>query len=151
MPFIIGRCQHASKEAIKASISKRMGIERSSRMSGVAKAIAASKLRGNATAENVKQALKLVLPHRLRSVPFKEPKPVTEKAEDILQKRKAAARWNNLGTDTDQVYKIRAREMVSAEVSNDLVGLRPFFNGRYEQTDSAGFSWGQRTTRCECC
>jgi hypothetical protein len=31
------------------------------------------------------------LPHRLRKMLFEEPKPVTEKVEEILQKRKAAA------------------------------------------------------------
>jgi Mg-chelatase subunit ChlI len=53
-----------------------------------AKTIAAHKQRKNAIAEDVKQAAELVLPHRLRRMPFEEQKPVTEKVEQILQKKK---------------------------------------------------------------
>ena len=55
-----------------------------------AKTIAAYNQRKNVIAEDVKQASELVLPHRLRRMPFEEPRPVTEKVEQILQKKKSS-------------------------------------------------------------
>ena len=54
-----------------------------------AKTIAAYSERKNVIDDDVKQAAELVLPHRLRRMPFEEPKPVTDKVEEILQQRKA--------------------------------------------------------------
>jgi Mg-chelatase subunit ChlI len=56
-----------------------------------AKTIAAYDQRTNVIEIDVKEAAELVLPHRMRRMPFEEPKPVTEKVEEILQQRKAAA------------------------------------------------------------
>ncbi|UCG84025.1 MAG: ATP-binding protein, partial [Dehalococcoidia bacterium] len=56
-----------------------------------AKTIAAYNERKDVIDDDVKQAAELVLPHRLRRMPFEEPKPVTERVEEILQQRKAAA------------------------------------------------------------
>ena len=56
-----------------------------------AKTIAAYDQRTNVIEMDVKEAAELVLPHRMRRMPFEEPKPVTEKVEGILQQRKAAA------------------------------------------------------------
>ena len=53
-----------------------------------AKTIAAYNQQKNVTDDDVKQATELVLPHRLRRMPFEEPKPVTEKVEEILQQKK---------------------------------------------------------------
>jgi Mg-chelatase subunit ChlI len=55
-----------------------------------AKTIAAYNERQDVIDEDVRQAAELVLPHRLRRMPFEEPKPVTERVEEILQQRKAA-------------------------------------------------------------
>ena len=53
-----------------------------------AKTIAAYNQRNNVIEVDVKEAAELVLPHRLRRMPFEEPKPVTEKVEEILQQKK---------------------------------------------------------------
>ena len=53
-----------------------------------AKTIAAYHQRKRATDEDVGEAAELVLPHRMRRMPFEEPKPVTEKVKEIIRQRK---------------------------------------------------------------
>ena len=53
-----------------------------------AKTIATYNQRTNVIEVDVKEASELVLPHRLRRMPFEEPKPVTEKVEEILHLKK---------------------------------------------------------------
>ena len=53
-----------------------------------AKTIAAYNQRNSANEIDVKEAAELVLPHRLRRMPFEEPKPVTERIEEMLQLKK---------------------------------------------------------------
>jgi len=55
-----------------------------------AKTIAAYNQRKKVIGVDVKEAAELVLPHRLRRMPFEEPKPVTDKGEEILQKKKTS-------------------------------------------------------------
>jgi len=50
-----------------------------------AKTIAADNQRKNVIEVDVKEAAELVLPHRITTMPFEEPKPVTEIVEGILQ------------------------------------------------------------------
>ena len=56
MPFIIGRCQHASKEATKSLDFEVHWHSADFLIARTAKTIAASKQRRNAIATNVKQA-----------------------------------------------------------------------------------------------
>ena len=53
-----------------------------------AKTIAAYNQRKTVTEEDVEKAAELVLPHRLRRLPFEEPQPVTDRVKRIVQQRK---------------------------------------------------------------
>ena len=53
-----------------------------------AKTIAAYNQRRKVTVEDIKEAAELVLPHRMRRMPFEEPIPVTQKVEGIIRHRK---------------------------------------------------------------
>jgi len=55
------------------------------------KTIAAYNQRKNVIGEDVREAAELVLPHRMRRMPFEEPKPVTERVEAIIRQRKTPA------------------------------------------------------------
>ena len=55
------------------------------------KTIAAYNQRKNVIGEDVREAAELVLPHRMRRMPFEEPKPVTERVEAIIRQRKIPA------------------------------------------------------------
>ena len=52
-----------------------------------AKTIAAYNQRTKVTVEDLKEAAELVLPHRMRRMPFEEPKPVMEKVESIIEQK----------------------------------------------------------------
>jgi magnesium chelatase subunit D len=52
-----------------------------------AKTIAAFNQRTNVIDEDIKEAAELVLPHRMRRMPFEEPKPVTQRVEGIIRQR----------------------------------------------------------------
>jgi magnesium chelatase subunit D len=52
-----------------------------------AKTIAAFNQRKNVIDEDIKEAAELVLPHRMRRMPFEEPKPVTQRVEGIIRQR----------------------------------------------------------------
>jgi len=74
-----------------------------------AKTIAAYNQRKNVAEEDVKEAAELVLPHRMRRMPFEEPKPVTEKIERIIRQRKTPSsrsgkseQGNGESGDTDE-------------------------------------------------
>jgi magnesium chelatase subunit D len=54
-----------------------------------AKTTAAYNLRKNVTEEDIVEAAELVLPHRMRRMPFEEPKPVRVKVEAAMKNRKA--------------------------------------------------------------
>jgi magnesium chelatase subunit D len=54
-----------------------------------AKTIAAFENRKRVIPQDVQEAAELVLPHRLRRMPFEEPRPVAEKVEAIVRQRKA--------------------------------------------------------------
>ena len=56
-----------------------------------AKTIAAHNGRTRVIGEDVREAAELVLPHRMRRMPFEEPKPVTEMVETIIRQRKNPA------------------------------------------------------------
>ena len=56
-----------------------------------AKTIAACNQRKSVVAQDVQDAAELVLPHRMRRLPFEEPKPVTEKVRRIIRQRKNPA------------------------------------------------------------
>ncbi|MEA1958816.1 MAG: ATP-binding protein, partial [Chloroflexota bacterium] len=56
-----------------------------------AKTIAAYNQRKVVAEEDVEKAAELVLPHRMRRLPFEEPQPVTDKVKRIVRQRKAAA------------------------------------------------------------
>lgn len=53
-----------------------------------AKTTAACKLRKHVMEEDIVEAAELVLPHRMRRMPFEEPKPVREKVEGAMRQRK---------------------------------------------------------------
>ena len=55
------------------------------------KTIAAYNQRKNVIGEDVREAAELVLPHRMRRMPFEEPKPVMERVEAIIRQRKTPA------------------------------------------------------------
>jgi len=55
------------------------------------KTIAAYNQRKNVIEEDVREAAELVLPHRMRRMPFEEPRPVTERVEAIIRQRKIPA------------------------------------------------------------
>jgi magnesium chelatase subunit D len=56
-----------------------------------AKTIAAYGKRKKATEEDVKEAAELVLPHRVRRMPFEEPKPVSQRLRDIMRQKRFPA------------------------------------------------------------
>ena len=56
-----------------------------------AKTIAAYNQRKTVNEDDVVKASELVLPHRMRRLPFEEPQPVTDKVQRIVSQRKAAA------------------------------------------------------------
>jgi len=56
-----------------------------------AKTLAAYKQRKTAHEQDVEEAAALVLPHRMRRLPFEETKPVTEKVHKIIRQRKTPA------------------------------------------------------------
>jgi magnesium chelatase subunit D len=53
-----------------------------------AKTIAAFNLRKKVIDQDVAEAAELVLPHRMRRMPFEEPKPVTQRVQKVMQERK---------------------------------------------------------------
>jgi len=56
-----------------------------------AKTIAAYDKRKKATEEDVKEAAELVLPHRVRRMPFEEPKPVSQRLREIMRQKRLPA------------------------------------------------------------
>jgi len=56
-----------------------------------AKTIAACNQRKSVVEQDVQDAAELVLPHRMRRLPFEEPKPVAEKVRRIIRQRKTPA------------------------------------------------------------
>jgi magnesium chelatase subunit D len=56
-----------------------------------AKTMAACNQRKSVVEQDVQAAAELVLPHRMRRLPFEEPKPVTEKVRKIIRQRKTPA------------------------------------------------------------
>ncbi len=56
-----------------------------------AKTIAAFNRRKAVVEDDLREAAELVLPHRMRRMPFEEPKPVTQRVEAIMQRRKLPA------------------------------------------------------------
>jgi len=66
-------------------------------MARTAKTMAAYRGKKEVVEEDVKQAAELVLPHRMRRMPFEEPKPVGQRVDDIVRQRKAPALEGNSG------------------------------------------------------
>jgi magnesium chelatase subunit D len=56
-----------------------------------AKTIAAYNQRKSVNEQDIQEAAELVLPHRMRRMPFEEPKPVSEKVQRIIRQRKTPA------------------------------------------------------------
>jgi len=54
-----------------------------------AKTTAAYNLRKKVVVQDVKEAAELVLPHRMRRLPFEEPRPVAERVKEIMEQKKA--------------------------------------------------------------
>jgi len=59
-----------------------------------AKTLAAYNQRKNVNERDIKEAAELVLPHRVRRMPFEEPKPVTKRLEAIIRQKKLPASRN---------------------------------------------------------
>ena len=79
-----------------------------------AKTIAAYNQRRKVTIEDIKEAAELVLPHRMRRMPFEEPVPVTQKVEGIIRQRKVPAAEN------DEQEGDKLREQVKDDNDSDM-------------------------------
>lgn len=67
-----------------------------------AKTIAAYNRRKNVNEQDIKEAAELVLPHRVRRLPFEEPKPVTQRVRAILREKKRAASKNKKASNESE-------------------------------------------------
>ena len=67
-----------------------------------AKTIAAYNRRKSVNEHDIKEAAELVLPHRVRRLPFEEPKPVTQRVRMILREKKRSAAKNKKANDESE-------------------------------------------------
>ncbi|MBE0481457.1 MAG: magnesium chelatase subunit D family protein [Dehalococcoidia bacterium] len=67
-----------------------------------AKTLAAYNQRKNVIEEDIRQAAELVLPHRMRRLPFEDPEPISKRIEAVLQRKTPSAEGK---TDTQDYGK----------------------------------------------
>ena len=75
-----------------------------------AKTIAAYNLRKKVIGRDIKDAAELVLPHRMRRLPFEEPKPITDKIEALIRDREVSPQANEEQEDDSELAVHRAEE-----------------------------------------
>jgi len=68
-----------------------------------AKTIAAYNSRRKVIGRDIKEAAELVLPHRMRRLPFEEPKPITDKIEALIRKREVSPQANEEQEDDSEL------------------------------------------------
>ncbi|MBM3156688.1 MAG: VWA domain-containing protein [Chloroflexi bacterium] len=68
-----------------------------------AKTIAAYNLRSKVTIRDIKEAVELVLPHRMRRLPFEELQPITEKVESLIRNREGSTQSNEEHDDDSEL------------------------------------------------
>jgi magnesium chelatase subunit D len=66
-----------------------------------AKTIAAYNRRKSVNEQDIKGAAELVLPHRVRRLPFEEPKPVTQRVRAILREKKRSAKNKKANNESE--------------------------------------------------
>jgi len=97
-----------------------------------AKTIAAYNRRKSVNERDVKDAAELVLPHRVRRLPFEEPKPVTQRVRAILREKKRPAAKNKKadneseasGDDEESDYLVQIDETEEAGKRTFGIGER---------------------------
>jgi magnesium chelatase subunit D len=83
----------------------------------VAKTIAAYNLRKKVTRRDIKEAAELVLPHRMRRLPFEEPKPISDKIEALIRDREVAPQANEEQEDDSELAVHFAEEKGDSNTS----------------------------------
>jgi magnesium chelatase subunit D len=66
-----------------------------------ARTIAAYNRRKSVNEQDIKEAAELVLPHRVRRLPFEEPKPVTQRVRAILREKKRAGKNKKASSESE--------------------------------------------------
>ncbi len=96
-----------------------------------ARTIAAYNQRKNVNEHDVMEAAELVLPHRVRRLPFEEPKPVTQRVRAILREKKragknkkASSESETSGDDEESDYVVQIDETEDAEKRTFGIGER---------------------------
>ena len=97
-----------------------------------AKTIAAYNRRKSVNERDIKEAAELVLPHRVRRLPFEEPKPVTQRVRAILREKKGPAAKNKKanseseasGDDEESDYLVHIDETEGAGKRTFGIGER---------------------------
>ena len=75
-----------------------------------AKTIAAYNLRRKVIGRDIKDAAELVLPHRMRRLPFEEPRPITDKVEALIRDREVSPQANEEQEDDSELAVHRVEE-----------------------------------------
>jgi magnesium chelatase subunit D len=75
-----------------------------------AKVIAAYNLRSKVIAKDIKEAAELVLPHRMRRLPFEEPRPIADKVEALIRDREISPQTNEEQEDDSELVVHRVEE-----------------------------------------
>ncbi len=83
-----------------------------------AKTIAAYNLRKSVIREDIREAAELVLPHRIRRLPFEEPTPITDKIEQIIHKTVTSGFTERKG-DQDDLIVLPHEESDDSQASSD--------------------------------